>query len=220
MLSQRNHNNTTIISISQFCTDEFTKFYPKIYPKFKRIDILHTSELNENKFIKKFNKTPNILGNWTCINKGSNIIPRLKENKNFNFKFNKLNVKIQNGDIHDFNKRKQDIYLQNNMFLQISTSEGNSYASLDALLCAMVVIASNVGLFYKDVPDDCFVKIDWKKNNDVKYVQSKLEYAWKNRETIGKKGREWYLKNCNFINWKIKMHKLVKDFYEEQYNLK
>ena len=63
------------------------------------------------------------------------------------------------------------------MFLQISTSEGNSYSSLDALLCGMVVIASNMGLFYKDVPDDCFIKIDWKKNNDVEYVQNKLEYV-------------------------------------------
>ena len=203
MLSYRNPNNTTVISISQFCADEFTKFYPKLYPKFKRIDILHTSELDEDKFIKKFNETPNILGNWNCINKGSNIIPLLKENKKI--KFNQLNVRIKNGDINDFNKRKQDIYLQNDIFLQLSNSEGNSYASLDALLCGLVVVASNVGLFYGDIPEDCFVKLDWTKNNDVEYVKNKLEYAWKNREIIGRKGREWYLKNCNFIDWKKKM---------------
>lgn len=204
MLSYRNPNNTTVISISKGCTDDFTKFYPKLYPKFKRIDILHTSELDEDKFIKKFNETPNILGNWTSLKKGKLLLPKLKQFST-NFKFNQLNVIIKNGDINDFNKRKQDIYLQNDIFLQLSNSEGNSYASLDALLCGLVVVASDVGLFYKDIPEDCFVKLDWKRNNDVNYVKSKLEYAWKNRETIGKKGREWYLKNCNFIDWKKKM---------------
>ena len=58
-------------------------------------------------------------------------------------------------------KRKQNIYLQSDIFLQISNSEGNSYATLDALICGLPIVSSNVGLFYKDVPEDCFVKLEW-----------------------------------------------------------
>ena len=67
------------------------------------------------------------------------------------------------------------------MFLQISLCEGNSYATLDALICGLVIIASDVGAFYKDVPENCFVKLDWRRNNDINYVQSKIDYAWENR---------------------------------------
>ena len=103
------------------------------------------------------------------------------------------------------------------MFLQLSTSEGNSYATLDALLCGLVVISSDVGLFYKDVPENCFVKLDWKKLNDVSYLTEKINYAWENKEILTKNAREWYMKNYRFCDWKIKMHTLVKDFYNEQY---
>jgi glycosyltransferase involved in cell wall biosynthesis len=203
MLAYRKPETTTIVSISQFCSDEFLRIYPSLYPKFKRIDVLHTSELDENRYLIKFNNIPRVLGNWNCINKGSRVIPRLRLYKNYIF--NKLNVQMKNKNIKDFNKRKQDIYLQNDMFLNLSLCEGFSYSALDALICGLVVVSSDVGVFYKDVPDDCFVKLDWRRNNDVNYVRSKLEYAWKNREIIGKKGREWYLKNCSIINWKKNM---------------
>ena len=62
--------------------------------------------------------------------------------------------KFANGDIEKFNNDKQQIYCNSDIFLQLSNSEGNSYATLDALLCGLVVISSNVGLFYKDVPED------------------------------------------------------------------
>ena len=35
--------------------------------------------------------------------------------------------------------------------------------TLDALLCGLIVVSTNVGLFFKDVPDDCFVKFLEKK---------------------------------------------------------
>ena len=56
-------------------------------------------------------------------------------------------------------------------FYKYPNSEGNSYATLDALICGLPVVASNVGLFYKDVPEDCFVKIEWRKNHDVEYIR-------------------------------------------------
>ena len=109
-----------------------------------------------------------------------------------------------------FNQKKQNIYLNSDIFLQLSNSEGNSYATLDALLCGVVVVSSNVGLFYKDVPEDCFVKLDWTRNNDVKYVEEKLKYAWEHREELGRKGREWYMKNCRLENWISRMRNVIK----------
>ena len=183
MLSYRDPNTTTIVSISKACTDDFTEYFGEEYTKFKRIDLLHSSELDENRYIKTFHDKPRVLGNWNSLKKGEKLMPKLIE-KAKDFVFNQLSVGIKNGDIEDFNRRKQDIYLDNDIFLQISNSEGNSYASLDALICGMVVVASNVGLFYGDVPEDCFVKMDWTKNNDPDYVYSRLQYAWENREEI------------------------------------
>ena len=198
MLLYRNPKTTIILSISQFCTDEFIKHYKNDYIKFKRLDLLHPSELDENIYKKKFNNTPQVLGNWQGENKGENLVPILKKNIP-NFSFNKLSLYPQNGESYqDFNKRKQDIYLQNDIFLQISNSEGNSYATLDALICGLPIVSSNVGLFYKDVPEDCFVKLEWERNGDAEYVQEKLEYAWEHRERLSKNARKWYMETCRF----------------------
>lgn len=216
MLSYRDPKKTIIVSISQSCTDDFTTYYGDKYTQFKRYDILHSSELNENMYKKKYHITPIILGNWGHIKKGQKEIQQLIK-KMTHVQFKQLNVKIKNGDINRFNFEKQVIYCTSDMFLQLSTSEGNSYATLDALLCGLVVISSDVGLFYKDVPENCFVKLDWKKLNDVSYLTEKINYAWENKEILTKNAREWYMKNYRFCDWKIKMHTLVKDFYNEQY---
>jgi len=209
MLLYRKPENTLIISISKSCTDDFTRYFKGDYTKFKRIDVLHTSELDENRYKTTFNDKPRVLGNWIGLKKGQRLMPMLKRRAT-DFNFIQLNVYIQNGNINDFNKRKQNIYLQNDIFLQLSNSEGNSYATLDALLCGMVVVSSNVGLFYGDVPEDCFVKLDWKKNGDVEYVEEKLRYAWENREELSRKAHEWYMKHCRFVDWKKRMHEIVK----------
>ena len=209
MLTYRDPQTTTIISISQACTDDFIKYYGANYNKFSRIDILHPSELDETRFKTNFNKNPVVLGNWMHIKKGRNILPILCKNTP-NFHFRQLSIRINNDNIQIFNQKKQDIYLNSDIFLQLSNSEGNSYATLDALLCGIPVVSSNVGLFYKDVPEDCFVKLDWTRNNDVKYVKEKLKYAWEHREELGRKGREWYMKNCRLENWISKMKHLIK----------
>jgi hypothetical protein len=208
MLDYRNPLNTKIVSISQACTDDFTNYFGEKYTKFERIDILHASELNEDRYKKSFNPTPQVLGNWGGLKKGVRLMPLLIKKAN-DFKFNQLRVGIDRRGIDNFNQRKQDIYLNNDIFLQLSNSEGNSYASLDALICGLVVVSSDVGLFYKDVPEDCFVKLDWRKNGDVEYVESKLRYAWEHREELARKGREWYMKNCRFVDWKKKMQEII-----------
>lgn len=204
MLDFRDVKKTKIISISQSCTDDFIHYYGEKYNKFNRVTILHSSELDESEYKTKFNNNPIVLGNWVGLKKGQRLIQNLKENIK-NFTFQQLSVNIDSRGINSFNKRKQDIYLKADIFLQISNSEGNSYATLDALLCGLPIVSSNVGLFYEDVPEDCFVKIPWEKNNDAKYVEEKLKFAWKHREELGKKARKWYLENCRFDDWKKKM---------------
>tara|TARA_Y100000817_G_scaffold303083_1_gene284684 strand:- start:792 stop:1874 length:1083 start_codon:yes stop_codon:yes gene_type:complete len=212
MLDYRDPQTTTIVSISQACTNDFTKYFSDKYTKFKRVDILHPSELNENQYKKSFNSTPQVLGNWGGLKKGQRLMPFLIK-KAKNFRFNQLRVRIDNRGIDNFNQRKQEIYLNNDIFLQLSNSEGNSYATLDALLCGLVVVSSNVGLFYKNVPEDCFVKLDWRKNGDVEYVESKLRYAWKHKEELTQNARGWYMKNCRFIDWKKKMLRLLEQSF-------
>ena len=208
MLNYRDSKTTHIVSISQFCTDEFTRYYNKTYTRFKNTKILHTSELDETRYKKEWNNKPVVVGNWTGVNKGAVAIQKLVNNSN-NFKFNKLSVWPTQAGINDWNRRKQDAYLNSDIFLQLSLCEGNSYATLDALLCGIPVVSSNVGLFYSDVPEDCFVKIEWERNNDAKYVEEKLKYAWENKEELSKKGREWYLKNCRFGDWMNKMRDII-----------
>ena len=211
MLKFRDPKKTKIISISNFCTDEFKKYYEDVYENFEKTTILHTSELNTNTYKTQWNNVPVILGNWACENKGKNIIQKLKNN-NYIFK----TLKIQsNGthpnDILNFNQMKQEIYLKSDIFLQLSLCEGNSYATLDALLCGIPVVSTNTGLFYSNVPDNCFVKIIWERRNDVDYVKSKIDYAWKNRETIGINGRKWFLENCELNNWINIMKNFIKN---------
>jgi glycosyltransferase involved in cell wall biosynthesis len=209
MLYYRKPETTTIISISQFCTDEFTHYYKDTYTKFKNTKLLHTTEFDETRYKTSWNKKPIILGNWKDANKGLFIIQQLKNSIN-DYEFKHLNTYPLNiNEIENWINRKQTLYLECDLFLQLSLCEGNSYATLDALLCGIPVVSSNVGLFYKDIPEDCFVKIDWKRNNDLNYIKEKIDYALEHKEDIGKKGREWVLKNCNIKDWINKISHII-----------
>lgn len=210
MLYYRDPLKTKIISISEFCTHEFNKYYFNRYKLFNNTKILHTSELDITCRKLNWNSKPVILGNWSCINKGSIVVSKISEKTHYTFKT--LNVKPTKNDntgIINFNKKKQDIYLESDIFLQISLCEGNSYSTLDALLCGIPVVSTNVGLFFNDVPEDCFVKIEFERRNDIEYVKNRIDYAWENHIEIGRKGREWFLLNCNINDWINKMKKYV-----------
>ena len=36
-----------------------------------------------------------------------------------------------------------------------------------------------------------------------------IPVCWENKEEIGRKGREWYMKNCRMMDWKDKMWNIV-----------
>jgi len=210
MLDYRNPDTTRIIQISTFCIDESKRWYPERIDLFKNILLPHSCELDRTLAKTAFSDVPIILGNWGNSGKGSAIIPQLKEYMQ-EYKFSHLSVypKKRGETLSSFNKRKQEIYLQSDMYLQLSVCEGYSYSATDALLCGLVVVATDTGLFYKDVPEDCFVKLDWTKIHDQEYIKEKIQYGWENREIISKKGREWFLKYHSFTDWQQKMEQII-----------
>ena len=215
MLEYRNPENTWILSISKACTDDFTRFCPVTYPKFKRIDLLHSSDFSEAAHKKnKFNvKRPRILGNWNNIKKGGHLIPTLTTLLP-EFEFVQLCVLPRPDEsLKSFNVRKQVEYLKSDMFLQVANSEGFSYASQDAMICGLVPVCTNVGGFYGDVPDDCFTSLEWTKcygdTTDYVYLTEKIRDAWENREKISKNAREWYMTKCRFEDWATTMKSIV-----------
>jgi glycosyltransferase involved in cell wall biosynthesis len=208
MFSYRGVDNTKIISISTFCTDEFKRHFGKNYDNFNRIEILHSSEMREDVFKKVWNKTPVILGNWRSNSKGLDKIEKLSKSLGEEYQFKNLSVDMRDG-IRKFIKDKQEEYINSDMFLQLSVSEGNSYATLDAMLCGLPIISSDVGLFYKDVPEECFTKINWEKIDDVEYLADKIRETWENRQILSENCRSWYLENYKFEYWKNKMTNII-----------
>jgi len=140
------------------------------------------------------------------------------------FQFQQLNVMPQiNETLQSFNKRKQEQYLQSDIFIQFALCEGSSYSALDSLLTRQILVSTNTGFAY-ELNKDSFVEIDWKKcygdTIDYEFLCSKIRYAWNNKEELSQKGREWYMKNCRFANWEVQMKNTVKEFYHYNYSHK
>lgn len=211
MLAVRDPNTTEIISISREVRADFVNFYGSTYSRFRNHLILHTSDFVESKIKKydpsEFNKKPiQILGNFGGKKGDVNVLKRSDILRNY--AFNQLEIHGSSfRNVNDFNAAKQNIYLHNDIFLQISNSEGFSYAALDAAVCGMAVVSTPVGVFC-EIPDDCYVKIDIDKRYDMKYISEKLAIAWSNNKILGENLKRWYQSNCTFESWKNKMIKI------------
>jgi len=211
MLKYRDPKRTKILSASTFCIDEFSRFFPEDYSKFVKDTLLHTSEL---KPISKrsFNDEPIIFGNFKGFLKGEHIFKKLEKTS---YKVEKLNCyfdKKKHKNYENYNDEKQKFYLDRDIFLQLSLSEGNSYATLDAFVCGNVVIATDVGLTYNDVPEDCYVKLDHKKINDLEYLKKKIEYGWQHRDELSKNAIEYFNNLCSFKGWKKNITNIVNNY--------
>ena len=221
MFYYRKKSTTIFLSIAEFTSQIFKQYYPIACSKHKIFKLLHPSEFNENLFKKNFNEKPVILGNWRGIKKGEKIIDNLIKNIE-SYKFKQLNICIRKPysekDILFFNVKKQELYLDSDIFLNISNSEGNAYAIIDAMICGLPIVTTKVGLFFNDVPSDCFVELDLKQIKNPKYVEERINYAWQNRYTLSSKIREYYINNCNFYNWSEKLKNLLKEFNNKNVN--
>lgn len=221
MLSFRNPENTWIISTCKSIAYDFNRYYPNLYSKFTRFDLLHPSEFDESKFKNSFNNKPIILGNWNGLKKGKHLFPKLSDLLP-EFEFKQLSVMPEkNETLESFNLRKQEQYLQSDIFLQIANSEGCAYSSLDTMICGLIPICTNVGMFEFDVPKDSFVELDWKKcygdDIDYDYLCNKIRHTWANKENLSKNARKWYMENCRFVDWEKDMKNIVNKFYNTMY---
>jgi hypothetical protein len=214
MLTVRDPENTHIISISEDVTRHFINYYGEKYTKFKRSKILHCSAFDES--LKKSHNTTDkpsslktiVLGNFG--GKKGDISKLIRSTLSQKFAFRQLNVKGNKfKDNVTFTSAKQDEYMNADMFLQISNSEGNSYATLDAASCGLAIVATPVGLFY-EMPEDSFVKIDIDRTYDIDYMEEKLAYASENRAILGNRAREWVKQNCSRKKWTTQMSNIVK----------
>ena len=214
-------SNTWFISPSTFCTHYFNKIYDK-YKDYRIFYLPHASELDESKFKNWDFKSeedyqPIILGNWSQPHKGSLVIEQVKNILKNKFRFVNLDVKFEGDDFEDFNKRKQEIYCNADIYLALSSHEGNSYALLDAFLNNLLIVSTNVGWTYKDVNLSSFMKIPYNKMNDPKLVASKIVEIWNKKRFYINKSREEYLEKITIKSWSDQMKEIVKLFYIQFY---
>lgn len=195
MLDYRKPENTIFVSTSISCKKDFERIFGEKYTKFKIVEIRLSTEFDETKQKTEWNSSPIIIGSWNHVKKGENHIDKIKS-KMSEYKFTNLRVPFRD-NLREFFKQKQDGYLNCDIYLLLSNSEGTPYAALDAMACGLVLVATNVGIFEYDVPEDHFIKMDWKRVSDPNYVKKKVEEGWKRRHELGKKAREWYLKNSS-----------------------
>tara|TARA_B100001248_G_C27386794_1_gene460099 strand:- start:1599 stop:2648 length:1050 start_codon:yes stop_codon:yes gene_type:complete len=210
MFNYRDSKTTKIISCSTDCLDSFNK-QSNEYKNFKKTIILHSSEIKSNIYNKKFNKKPIIIGNWKKYNKGETILPYLKRRlPQYEF----INIQTSNtNDINEHNNEISNIYNNADIYLQLSVAEGFSYSCLDGFNHNLLICGTNVGLLYKDVPKNIFVKINWKKRDDIEYVAKKIEYLWNNKYKYKNKSKKWFDKKCNMKKWKRKTKKFIESSF-------
>ncbi len=211
MLDYRKPEKTLFVSTSISCTKDFERCFGDKYTKFKVVDIRLTSEFDEKRYKEKWNDSPVIMGSWSHVKKGRDCIERIKSRMK-EYQFKNLSVKLYGKDYERFFREKQDGYLSSDIYLLLSNSEGTPYAALDAMACGLVIVATNVGIFEYDVPEDCFVKMDWRRVSDPNYVKKKVDEGWERRDELGKKAREWYLKNSSRGYFNSKWKKLINEF--------
>lgn len=149
--------------------------------------IRHSCDLEEPPYIQC--DKPVILGDWRDNNKGSTIIPLLKQEAP-EFEFRQLKCGRSN-------ESKESAYSEADIYLTLSLSEGCSYSQLDALACNVPVLSTDVSLFGGDCDRRCGEVISWKDRSNVSLIISKL------KEMLGKQyePRQWFDKKCNFETW-------------------
>lgn len=206
----RNVNNTLFVSPSQFCINEFERIYGERYKVYNKVLIPHASELNENLYKDKFNKKPIIIGNWSSKLKGQDYIEKLKK-KLPEFEFKNMDLSFENKTIDKYNKLKQLYYLNGDIYLCLSKVEGASYSTIDAMLCNLLIVSTDVGIMENEVSKESFQIIEW-NNLDIDLVCEKIKLIWKNKDKYNNKSREEYFKIISWEKWRNLWYKIVHDF--------
>ena len=207
---KRNPENTLFVSPTQFCINEFERFYGNNYKKFGKILIPHASELDETMYKKDFNKKPVIIGNWIQNSKGKHLIDSLKL-KLPEFEFRPLKLDFQDKTIEMYNKMKQQYYIDADIYLGLSIVEGCSYSILDAMLNNLLIVSTNVGILENEVNKESFVELSWRDviDSNIDLIVEKLEYMWENRDIYFNRSRQEYFKMISWDKWTEKWENII-----------
>lgn len=212
MFHLRKPKNTIFISPTKFCQNEFYRIYGEHYKTYENIYLPHASELDENIYKKELNDKPVIIGNWIQDSKGKNFIADLiKELPEFEFR--PLQIDFTNKTIEEYNKMKQQMYIEGDIYLCLSIVEGSSYSVLDAMLNNLLIVSTDVGIMENEVNKDSFVNLKW-NNLKTKVIAKKVKYIWKNKEKYFNKSREEYFKIISWEVWSQKWNNLIKNQME------
>jgi glycosyltransferase involved in cell wall biosynthesis len=184
--------NTWFVGISKFTQDSAKKLH--------NIDdyavILHGVDTESNRMPEK---GFSVVGDWRNESKGEKIIKELR-NQNTMFTFNQLSC----GQYE-----KTSGYINHNIYLCLSVSEGNSYSMMDAIACGLPVLSTNVGLFYGDNTDILGEVIDWNQRNNISLILDKLMYIYHGYERYNPK--KWLQDTIPFDSWILQWQNLVKE---------
>ena len=208
MFHLRKSNNTRFISPTKFCQNEFYRIYGKHYKTYENIYLPHASELDENIYKKELNDKPVVIGNWIQNSKGKDLIPELiKELPEFEFR--PLQLDFNNKTIEEYNKLKQQMYIDADIYLCLSIVEGSSYSVLDAMLNNLLIVSTDVGIMENEVNKKSFVSLSW-KDRRIKNISKQIRYVWENKEKYFNKSREEYFKIISWERWSERWYDLVR----------
>lgn len=208
LIEHRDPNTTEMISLSREIQQDFKRFYGTEYDKFRNHLIYNTSDFDEKK-VKIYSPINERRTIQVLVGGKKGDVNKLKRSDmSSQYSFNELEVFGQTfRNVQIYNEVKQNVYLTNDVFIQILNDEVSSYDALDAAICGLVVISTPVGIF-SEVPDDCFVKIDVQKRYDMDHVKDALAIAWSNRIVLSKNLKSWYQDNYSFKHWENRMVKI------------
>lgn len=214
MLEHRKVETTIMMPICTSVREDFRRYHGPEYDKYKNDTILHYSFFDEKK-VKKYKTETNlktrILGKFN--GKTSEVIDDII-NSELSDKYYFQNL---NSDgrffktVADYIDSLQKTYLQCDMYLQLSNHENSVYEVLDAAVCGIVILSTNIGAC-SDMPGDCYVRIDYNKAQDISYIENRIEYGLANKQTLTQNARKWVSENHTKRIWKNEISKAISMF--------
>jgi len=136
---------------------------------------------------------PVVIGDWRTQNKGSHLVKRIEEAMP-DFEFRPLKCTPET---------REKFYLDADIYLCLSLSEGAPYAVADAEACGLKIVSTNVGNCFEFGGAGAFW-MNWEQISDLDVVKLYLSRARKaDREPNN------FFRKYTFLDWKAKWRNLV-----------
>ena len=214
MLEHRKVETTIMLPVCTSIREDFRRYHNLEYDKFKNERVLHYSFFDEKK-VKKYKTGTNlktrILGKFSGTT--SEIVNDLMDSELADkYYFQQLN---SDGrffkTVADYILAQQKTYLQCDMYLQLSNHDNSVYEVLDAAVCGIVILSTNIGAC-SDMPGDCYVRVEHHKARDKDYMAGRIEYGLANKMTLTENARRWVSEKHSKKIWKSEILKAMSVF--------